>query len=267
MEAWGIETTATVATDGLRFETVEYLPGHWAERHAHGIAYADLMLSGAQEARWEGADVCRTPGTLALMPVGEAHATASVRPTRTFQIAISPAWAGGATGRCAHFDVGPLAWRVTRMWREFRHRDDLTPAVLEGRLLHLLDALQNDVPPTEGRNPRWLRQAQEYAHAHARNGFSTADVAREVGVAPAHLMRSYADRYGVTLGDDARRWRVADACRRLVKRDESLGDIAFTSGFADQSHLNRVFKRHTGLTPREYRDMAIGHKRSFPSKT
>jgi len=33
----------------------------------------------------------------------------------------------------------------------------------------------------------------------------------------------------------------------------SIGDIALEAGFFDQSHFTRAFKRHTGLTPREYR--------------
>lgn len=264
MEPWGIWTSASVAVDGVRFETVEYAPGHWSERHAHDVAFADLLLTGAQEGRWNGSEVRRTPGTLALMPVGEAHATASVLPTRTFQIAIDPDWSGLSGrkgpmgGPCAHLDVGPVAWHLTRMWAEFRRRDDLTPTVLEERLGAFLDTLNEEADrPGEGR-ARWLRRARDYVRAHALRGFSVADVASEVGVDPAHLMRRYAAHYGVTLGNEARRQRVAHACRMLATPETSLGDVALAAGFADQSHLSRVFKDHTGLTPREYRTTLLG---------
>jgi AraC family transcriptional regulator len=98
------------------------------------------------------------------------------------------------------------------------------------------------------------------------DGFVVADVAQEVGVDPAHLMRSYARRYGTTLGQDARRHRVAHACRLLAQAEPSLGEVALAAGFVDQSHLNRVFRRLTGLTPREYRQTCRGSETSFSSK-
>lgn len=154
--------------------------------------------------------------------------------------------------------MGPLTWHVTRMWAEFRIPDDLTLTVLEGRLLHFVDALDTEGTPSERSVPRWLRRARDYVSAYAQRGFSIADVAHEVGVAPAHLMRSYARHYGLSIGDDARRSRVVHACRLLTGPQPSLGEVALAAGFADQSHLNRVFKAHTGLTPRMYRQTCLG---------
>lgn len=257
-EAWGISTSASLNVDGVRFETVEYVPGHWSERHAHGIPFIDLLLSGAQEARWNGEDVRRTPGTLSLMPIGEPHATDSVLPARTFQIAIDGLEGRKPiTGPCAHLEVGPLAWHLTRMWTEFRQPDDLTPAVLLGRLSRFLDEVANFTADKGEARASWLIRAHDYVCDHARDGFGVSEVAAHVGVDPAHLMRTYAARYGVTLGEDARRRRVAYACRLLAQPGSSYGEIALAAGFADQSHLTRMFKTHTGLTPGEYRKMCL----------
>jgi len=48
--------------------------------------------------------------------------------------------------------------------------------------------------------------------------------------------------------------RVDSACRALRGSVSSLADIAMESGFYDQSHFCRQFKKHTGLTPRSYRE-------------
>jgi AraC-like DNA-binding protein len=45
------------------------------------------------------------------------------------------------------------------------------------------------------------------------------------------------------------------ASRRLVGTRESLSGIAATSGFADQSHFTREFRRLTGMTPGRYREV------------
>ena len=55
------------------------------------------------------------------------------------------------------------------------------------------------------------------------------------------------------MGEYARRRRLDYARRQLADPDRPLAQIAADAGFADQSHLTRVFKRFTGLTPGQYR--------------
>ncbi len=58
-----------------------------------------------------------------------------------------------------------------------------------------------------------------------------------------------------------RKLRLRIASRALVYTDDSLSDIALKSGFADQSHFSREFRRQFGRTPRAYRD----HYRAAPA--
>ena len=60
-------------------------------------------------------------------------------------------------------------------------------------------------------------------------------------------------RFGLPLAAHVRALRV-EAARRLLRGSTlTLSDVATAAGFADQSHLTRVFKRATGLTPAGYR--------------
>jgi transcriptional regulator GlxA family with amidase domain len=49
------------------------------------------------------------------------------------------------------------------------------------------------------------------------------------------------------------RERVGRARELLVRSDLSISDIAACCGFADQSHLTRVFKNHIGASPGAWR--------------
>jgi len=51
-----------------------------------------------------------------------------------------------------------------------------------------------------------------------------------------------------------RKLRLRIASRALVYTEDSLSKIALSSGFADQSHFSREFRRQFGRTPRDYRD-------------
>ena len=43
------------------------------------------------------------------------------------------------------------------------------------------------------------------------------------------------------------------SCQHLRRDRVALKEIALLAGFADQSHLNRVFRQHMNVTPAEYR--------------
>jgi transcriptional regulator GlxA family with amidase domain len=44
----------------------------------------------------------------------------------------------------------------------------------------------------------------------------------------------------------------------LQDSTHSLAEVAYLTGFSDQSHFNRIFKKHTGKNPSEYRKKSRG---------
>jgi AraC family transcriptional regulator len=72
-------------------------------------------------------------------------------------------------------------------------------------------------------------------------------------VHPDHLARAFKLRFGLPIGSYLRRLRLDWAATRLESNEQAISAIALAAGFADQSHFTRTFRRHTGLTPHEYR--------------
>ena len=101
--------------------------------------------------------------------------------------------------------------------------------------------------------PKWLKQAQEYLHAHFAENVSFTALAELVGMHPVYLAREFHRAYGCTMGEYVRRLRIEVACRKIAGSDLSLSEIALSVGFYDQSHFTNVFKRFTGVTPAQYR--------------
>jgi len=90
-------------------------------------------------------------------------------------------------------------------------------------------------------------------HDRFQESISLAEVAEFAEVHPVSLARAFRKTYHCTVGDYVRRLRIESACQKLSSSDASLVEIALSSGFSEQSHFSRTFKRLTGLTPSEYR--------------
>jgi len=69
----------------------------------------------------------------------------------------------------------------------------------------------------------------------------------------AHFSRSFKQDLGEPPHAFVVRRRLQRACHLIITRSASLSEIALSVGFADQSHLCRVFKRAFGRSPSRWR--------------
>lgn len=85
---------------------------------------------------------------------------------------------------------------------------------------------------------------------------SIVDLARRIGTSPHHLSRVFHAATGMTLSAYRTRLRLHRAIEMLTDsaQDPHIADIAAATGFADQAHLARVFRRHLGTTPTDLRN-------------
>ncbi|MGJ7504341.1 helix-turn-helix domain-containing protein [Variovorax sp. ZT5P49] len=110
----------------------------------------------------------------------------------------------------------------------------------------LLDGHSTAVPQPEiGGNVRLVREriADDLLAAPTLD-----ELAAMAGLGKFQLLRRFQKAYGVP----PHAWLLlqrAERARALIRRGTSLADTAAASGFADQSHMTRIFTRHFGFTP------------------
>jgi AraC-like DNA-binding protein len=96
--------------------------------------------------------------------------------------------------------------------------------------------------------PAAVTRVQRLLEGRADEPLALDDLAREAGWSPGHLIKEFRRGLGLTPHAYLLQVRVEHARRRIAEGC-SLVDAALASGFADQSHLNRQFKRVLGVTP------------------
>lgn len=88
----------------------------------------------------------------------------------------------------------------------------------------------------------------------ARRGeqWSVERMAREVNLSPSRFYAVYRALFAVSPVNDLIRARIDAAKSALTCSDESIASLADRLGYANITHFSRQFRRHTGVSPREY---------------
>jgi AraC-like DNA-binding protein len=103
--------------------------------------------------------------------------------------------------------------------------------------------------------PHWLRRVVDLIRTEYARSFTLSELAQVANVHPAYLAQVFRAHYHCTLGEFVRQLRIECAIQQMAEPNASLADIALATGFSDQSHFSRVFKRMTGLTPAQFRQL------------
>jgi len=133
------------------------------------------------------------------------------------------------------------------------HPDPYAELACEGLALELLAMALRAGAACDRSPPRWLFQVRDALHEEPERPTSVAALARAVGVERTRLIRAFRRHFHATPAAYLRKLRAGEAARLLVETDAPIAEIALTTGFADQSHLNRIFKRLMGCTPAAFR--------------
>jgi AraC family transcriptional regulator len=94
----------------------------------------------------------------------------------------------------------------------------------------------------------------DYIQAHLNDPLSLASMAAQIDMSRCHFATQFKQATGVTPHQYVSEQRVENA-KRLLRSDQlSIAEIALMCGFANQSHLNKVFKKYVGTTPKVYQN-------------
>ncbi|MEE9692755.1 AraC family transcriptional regulator [Aeromonas hydrophila] len=108
----------------------------------------------------------------------------------------------------------------------------------------------------DDRPPQHLQRAAELMQDDCSSPLTLAQLSTVAGLTPSHFVRSFSRHYGMTPHAYLLDQRIRHA-RTLLKRGEPLAEVALASGFADQAHFQRQFKRRVAATPGHYRTQLI----------
>ncbi len=98
-----------------------------------------------------------------------------------------------------------------------------------------------------------VHKALEYISGHYQDAISLQSVARHTGLSACRLAHLFREHTGSTVVEVIRQVRLRRAQDLLMQTGATCAEIAYATGFGDQSYFILHFKRQTGMTPIQYR--------------
>jgi AraC-like DNA-binding protein len=104
--------------------------------------------------------------------------------------------------------------------------------------------------------PGWAKELKEIIQDQIDTNLtlSLKEISESLNVHPSYLSREFSKYFdNLSFGDYIRKLRIEKSLELMKDPKYSLAEIAYLTGFSDQSHFNRTFKLHTGKNPSVYR--------------
>jgi AraC family transcriptional regulator len=114
--------------------------------------------------------------------------------------------------------------------------------------------VQNYSPPSivDGLPKRTLQKVMDYIHEHLDRDLTLATLAAIAHLSPSYFSRLFKQSTGLPPHQYVIQCRIDRAKRLLQQGELSIAEIAYSLGFAHQSHFSHHFKRLVGSSPKVF---------------
>ncbi len=153
-------------------------------------------------------------------------------------------------------EKGMLIYDALYSWARHLQKQKHTQSPTEKLLLEVFNAYMREKSERRGDAPEWARQLKEIIQDQIDTNLNLTlkEVAAGLDMNPAYVSREFSKYFSdMSFGEYIRRLRIEKAIELMGETSNSLAEIAYLTGFSDQSHFNRIFKLHTGQNPSVFR--------------
>jgi AraC family transcriptional regulator len=176
---------------------------------------------------------------------------------------------------CEHSPAATRVWRIGCLppLPELMVLGELAQAAVDGRSMvgfdeagllfaarfaEIASGMQHSRRRLSALDRRRTVAAAMWIDERSHEDISLDTAAEEVGLSSFHFLRQFSQVLGVTPHQYLVRSRLRRAARLLAIDDRSITDVAIDVGFGDLSNFVRTFHRAAGVSPRRFRQTALG---------
>lgn len=107
-------------------------------------------------------------------------------------------------------------------------------------------------PPRNHKRIVQLKTVLEYMESSYNKQITLEDISAAVNMSPKYFCRFFQEMTHRTPIDYLNYYRIERACYQILTSDQTITEIAYSSGFNDLSYFIKTFKKYKGTTPKKY---------------
>ncbi len=152
----------------------------------------------------------------------------------------------------AQLEQGMILYDALYSWARYLRNETHTQSGSERLLLDIYEKFIRKQKSKQA--PKWVNELREMIQDQIDTNISLKEISRELDINPSYVSREFSKYFGKqSFGEYVRNLRIDRAKQLLQDTKCTLTEIAYLTGFSDQSHFTRIFKKHTGENPSGYR--------------
>jgi AraC family transcriptional regulator len=217
-----------------------------------------LILKGGSKEKRKKREIECVPGMLLLYPKQETHKNLNYKNnSKNLHIEFDDSWfkkfdidTSSFEGQCL-INNPLLKCGLMNTIAELHTLDNQTGIALEATLLAAISVLT--VAEDNNDKPEWVKKLYELLHDEAKTDWSLSELSYKINVHPVTISKYFPKYFKINIGDYIRMIKIEKSMPLLSKMSIPIEEVALKSGFVDNAHYTRVFKKHTGINPSYYR--------------
>jgi AraC family transcriptional regulator len=251
---------ASYNTNGIWVSLTQYTNDNlpYCDLHAHKNHHLTLLLQGGTVEKRKHEEHERTGGDIVFFhaeephqnsktPVGSKNINFEFEPAFFTRYGIAEPFLQVTTFNRSH-----AVFSLLKAYNELMISDSFSGDSINMLLINLMFP---PVKPGKKVAPAWVTRIQELLHDRWNEQLTLQELSRVAGVHPITISKHFPVYFSCTLGEYMRALKTEKALTLIKSTSRSLLDIAYTCGFADQSHFTRTFKQITGFLPNDFRKL------------
>jgi AraC-like DNA-binding protein len=167
--------------------------------------------------------------------------------------AISAGLAFNFTNDQELLEKGMLIYDALYSWAKHLQKERHTQNPTEHLLIEIFEKYIKEQKKSK-KTPAWAKEIRDLIQDQIDTTITLKELSKDLNIHPAYLSREFSKYFdNLSFGDYIRKQRIEKAIDYLNNSNYSLTKIAYLTGFSDQSHFTRIFKKQTGKNPSVYR--------------
>ena len=181
--------------------------------------------------------------------------------------AISAGLAYNYTNDQELLEKGMLIYDALYSWAKHLQKEKHTQQPFENLLLSVFNKFIQGKQASGKKIPAWAQELKEMIQDHIDTNLSLKELSKDLDINPSYLSREFSKHFdNLSFGDYIRKQRIDKAIELMADPSYSLTDIAYLTGFSDQSHFTRIFKKNTGENPSDFRKQMVEKEKKIDKK-